>query len=59
MEFESPNIIGWVLFSIVIILLIVSWVKEEIDMRKWRKKDFQGRSGEEWRARDSTSLKKR
>lgn len=45
MEFKSPNIIGWVLFSIVIILLIVSWVKEEIDMRKWRKKDFYGRSG--------------
>ena len=39
MEFKSPNIIGWVLFSIVIILIIVSWAKEEIDMRKWRKKN--------------------
>lgn len=40
MEFKSPNITAWVLFSIVIILIIVSWVKEEIDLRKWMKKDF-------------------
>lgn len=39
MEFKSPNIIAWVLFSIVHILLIVTWIKEEIDMRKWRKKN--------------------
>lgn len=48
MGFKSHNIIGWVLFSIVIILLIVSWAKEEIDMRKWMKKDFYGRRGKKW-----------